>query len=246
MQQLLAPTSSQNIAHDASLLTEPLLFTAAEDELMEWFDFLAEHAPLRPSIAWAPFLTSFPNRLSESVVKLARQQVQALPLTPSEVQTTAKDGTLLWSEQEYWCALYAYGAQIDEGAVTVAVEELKRREPNAAGTFPLLCLALSEPHQFLAHAATDERLRRHLFAEDSLLFPVPIYEGDDAPPDETLKSLPPEIVGSFLCFADRRTAFSRWRCPLLKTPSSILQGPEGIPDLVEASRFTINRDVLWI
>ena len=126
------------------------------------------------------------------------------------------------------------------------MDELKRREPNAAGTFPLLCLALSEPHQFLVHAATDERLHRHLFAENSWLFKVPIYEGNDAPPEKTLKSLPPEIVGSFLCSPDRRTAFSRWGRDLLKNPSSILQGPEGIPNLVAASRFTINRDVLRI
>ena len=248
MQHRLAQedTSSQNIAHDASLLTQTLLFTATADELMEWFEFLAEHEPLRPSIAWTPFLMLFPYLLPESIVKLARQKVQALPLPSSDAQTTAKDGTLPWSEQEYWCALYAYGTHPEPDAVNLAMDELKRREPNAAGTFPLLCLALSEPHQFLVHAATDERLHRHLFAENSLLFKVPIYEGNDAPPEETLKSLPPEIVGSFLCSPDRRTAFSRWGRDLLKNPSSILQGPEGIPNLVAASRFAINRDVLRI
>lgn len=248
LQQRLAQgdTSSQNIAHDARLLTQTLLFTATADELMEWFEFLAEHEPLRPSIAWEPFLTLFPYLLPASVVKLARQKVQALPLPSSDAQTTAKDGTLPWSEQEYWCALYAYGTRPEPDAVNWGMDELKRREPNAAGTFPLLWLALSEPHQFLVHAATDERLHRHLFAENSRLFTVPIYGGNDAPPEETLQSLPPEIVGSFLCSPDRRTAFSRWGRALLKNPSSILQGPEGIPGLVAASHFTIDRDVLRI
>lgn len=250
MQQRLAQgdTSSQNIAHDASLLTQTLLFTATADELMEWFEFLAEHEPLRPSIAWAPFLMLFPYLLPESIVRRARQKVQALPLTPTDAQTKANDGTLIWSEPEYWCALYAYGTRPEPDAVNWAMDELKRREPNAAGTFPLLRLALSEPHHFLVHAATDETLHRHLFAENSLLFTVPIYEGNDAPSEDTLKSLPPEIVGSFLCSPDLRTAFSRWGRDLLKNPSSILQGPEGIPDLVAESRFTINRDVfrIWV
>ncbi len=248
MRQRLAQedASSQNIAHDASLLTQTLLFSAAEGELMEWFEFLADNELLRYSIAYEPIPSLLAYLLPAAVRDLAQQQLAALPPLSADAQPTMTGGVPVWSVQEYWCALYAYGTQMEENAAARAVKALKRREPNAAGTFPLIWLALSEPHQFLTHAATDERLRLHLFAENSWLFTVPIYEGNDAPPDETLKSLPPEIVGSFLCSPDRRTAFSRWGRDLLKTPSSILQGPEGIPGLVAESCFTINRDVLRI
>ena len=141
LQQRLAQgdTSSENIAHDASLLCLPLLFSAAEEELTKWFEFLGLHESLRLSIAHLPVPDLLQSLLPASVVKLARQKVQALPLTPTDAQTKANDGTLPWSEQEYWCALYAYGnPQIDEDAVTVAVEELKRREPDSKEAFHLL------------------------------------------------------------------------------------------------------------
>ena len=248
MQQRLAQedTSSQNIAHDASLLTQTLLFTATADELMEWFEFLAEHEPLRPSIAWTPFLMLFPYLLPESIVKLARQKVQALPLPSSDAQTTAKDGTRTWSEQEYWCALYAYGTQIDEDAVTVAVEELKRREPDSKEAFHLLQLARREPQYFGKQVLGDEKIQQHLFGQHRWSFIMPIYsEKDDVPSYEELTSmLPIEVVGSFLASPNRQNDLSRWGQALMKEACAVLQGTKGSPDKVEKTRSVVNRDVL--
>ncbi len=227
-----------------SLLTEILLFSASEDKLADWFEFLSTHEPLRISIGYEPLPGLLKELLPKSIMRLARQKLETLRL--SDNQTPSNGEQQEFSEEEFWCALYAYSAPINEETVGYALTELKMREPDSTGTFPMLRLALSDPKQFLDEMLIDEKMQRHLFSEHGRQFIVHPYDKDEnIPPYEVLRSfLPQEIIGSFLCKQDRQNDLSRWGKELIRWLCSILQGNEGDFDYNSERRFWVDTKVL--
>lgn len=229
------------------LLTDILLFSASEDKLIGWFEFLAVHKSLRVSICYETTSMLLKRLLPRSIVTMAQQKLEVLgPSTPDN-RSISDDTSKELSELEYWSALYAYGTEINENVVTWAFEELKLRKPDSIATYPLLQLALSDPKRFLDEILTDEKVREHLFCKDSIRVIVPIYEGKDVSSYETLiPLLPLEIVGSFLCQPDRHSDLSRWGKELMERMFSIVQGDEVSRNSVEELRFAVNPVVLQI
>ncbi|MYB95555.1 hypothetical protein F4Y43_17030 [Candidatus Poribacteria bacterium] len=245
VQDVQADGSSSDTIYLTSLLTETLLFCAPEEKLTDWFNFLASHEPLRVSICYDTLPCLLRELLPEIIVKLAQQKLEKLWSSPSDNQTEANGESKEFSEEEFWCSLYAYGAPVDENTINYALEALKTREPDSTGTFLMLLLALSGPNQFLAETLTNEKVRRHLFSRHGKRFRIPIYEGGDIPSYDTLMSwLPSEVVGSFLCLPDQRDDLTRWGRDLMAKTFSILQGAEGDSNSVEKKRFEVNLEVL--
>ena len=76
---------------------------------------------------------------------------------------------------------------------------------------------------------------------------IPVYKGKDVPAYEMLlPSLPPEIVGSFLCSPDRRDDLTRWGREFLERMCSILQGDRANLNAMKELRFAVNPEVLQI
>ena len=245
VQDIQTDNSSSDAIHLTSLLTETLLFCASEERLIEWFEFLSSHEPLRISICRKPLPRLLTELLPETVVKLVQQKLEKLWPSPSDDQTGSSDESKEFPEEEFWCRLYTYGAPINEKTVKYALEELKRRDPDSTGTFPMLWLALSRPNQFLAGTLNDKKIRRHLFSRNGRKFIIPIYEGENIPSYDTLmSSLPPEIVGAFLCRPDQRADLSQWGKELIKWLCSILQGAKVDFDYDREMRFLVNSKVL--
>ena len=245
VQDIQTDNSSSDAIHLTSLLTETLLFCASEERLIEWFEFLSSHEPLRISICRKPLPRLLTELLPETVVKLVQQKLEKLWPSPSDDQTGSSDESKEFPEEEFWCRLYTYGAPINEKTVKYALEELKRRDPDSTGTFPMLWLALSRPNQFLAGTLNDKKIRRHLFSRNGRKFIIPIYEGENIPSYDTLmSSLPPEIVGTFLCRPDQRADLSQWGKELIKWLCSILQGAKVDFDYDREMRFLVNSKVL--
>ena len=228
-----------------SLLTESLLFSASEKALTDWFEFLALHEPLRVSICYEPLPRLMEILLPESIVKLAQQKLKAFQSSSSDNQTLSGNESREFSEEEFWSALYAYGPRGETNTVECALEKLKLKDPDSTGTFPLLHLALSEPKQFLDETLNDDRIRKHLFSQNSRRFIVHPYKGADIPDYELLRSfLPPEVTGSFLCSPERRDDLSRWGEDFMQWMCSILQEDEGDSNSVTELRFGVNQKVL--
>ena len=245
VQDIQTDNSSSDAIHLTSLLTETLLFCASEEVLTDWFEFLALHEPLRQSICREPLSRLIRELLPETVVKLVQQKLEKLWPSPSGDQTGSSDESKEFPEEEFWCTLYADGAPINEKTVKYALEELKMKEPDSTGTFPMLWLALSRPNQFLAGTLNDKKIRRHLFSRNGRKFIIPIYEGEDIPSYDTLmSSLPPEIVGAFLCHPDQHADLSQWGKELIKWLCSILQGAKVDFDYDREMRFLVNSKVL--
>ena len=229
-----------------SLLTETLLFSASEKVLTDWFEFLALHEPLRGSICYEPLPCLLEQLLPKSIVELAREKLETLYLETIDYQSMPNEDLEKLPEREYWSVLYAFGNQTDEELVTWMLEELKLRKPDlTTETFVLLSSVLSEPKRFLDEILADEKLREHLFCENSRRMIVPIYEGKDVPSYETLVPLLPlEIVGSFLCSSNRSDDLSRWGRELITRMCSILQGTAEDSNSVEERQFEVNGEVL--
>ena len=230
----------------ADLLTEILLFSASEDRLIDWFEFLALHEPLRGSICYKPLLYLLGWFLPKSIVELAQQRLEKLRSSVSDNQPLSNDESQEFSEEEFWCALYAYGTPVDENSVKFALGELKLRKPNSTGTYPMLRLALSNSKQFLDEMLNDERIQEHLFSKNGRRFIVPPYDQGEAviAYDKLMSSLPQEIVGSFLYSLDQRDDLARWGRELITRMCSILQGVEGDSNSVEEKRIEVNSDAL--
>ena len=229
----------------ARLLTETLLFCAPEEKLTDWFKFLAAHEPLRISICYEPLPDLLRKLLPETIVKLAQQKLETLWSSSSDNQIADDGKSKEFSEEEFWCTLYAYGAPVDENTINYALKALKIREPNSIGTFPMLWLALSGPNQFLAETLTDKEIRRHLFSRHGKRFIIPIYEGENIPSYDVLMSLlPPRIVGYFLCSPDRCSDLSQWGKEIIEWIFSNLQGIQVDFDYNSAIRFSVNPKVL--
>lgn len=227
-----------------SLLTESLLFTASEEVLTDWFEFLASHEPLRFSICYKPLPSLLRQLLPKSIVRLAQRRLGAFRSSSLGNQNLSDNESKGFSEEEFWCTLYAYSVQIDTNSVKFALEELKMRNPDSTGTFPLLRLALSDSKRFMDETLNHKRIQEHLFSQHSKRFIVRPYEGRNIPTYELLRSfLPPEIVGSFLHSPDRRDDFSRWGKELMQWMCAILRGIEGDSNSVKELRFRVNREV---
>ena len=248
VQDIQTDNSSSDAIHLTSLLTETLLFSASEEVLTDWFEFLASHELLRKSICDESLSYLLEQLLPKSIVELARQKLETLDLGTDDDQSMSNEGSEKLPEQEYWRVLYAFGTQTDEALVTWALKELKLRKSDlTAGTFILMLSALSDPKRFLDEILNSKEIRKHLFHENSRRSIVPIYEGKDVPSYETLVPLvPPEIVGSFLCSPDRSDDLSRWGRELITRMCSILQGTVEDSNSVEKRRFEVNREVLRI
>ena len=243
-----ADNSSSDTIYLTSLLTETLLFSASEEQLIHWFEFLSSHGPLRSAIDHLPIPDLLKKLLPESIVKLARQKLETLQSALSNGQNLPVSEAREFSEEEFWCMLYAYSVQISEDTVMYALEDLKMREPDSTGTFPMLRLSLSDPKLFLDEILIDEKIQEHLFSDNGKRFIIRVCDvGKDVFSYEVLRSyLPPEIVGSFLCSPDRRDDLSRWGRNLMAYMCSILQGAAGDPNSVDEGRFEVNREVLQV
>ena len=246
VQDAQTDNSSFDAIHLTSLLTETLLFSASEEVLTDWFEFLSSHEALRRSICYEPLPYLLEELLPKPIVELAQQKLETLDPGTTNDGSMSNEGSKKLPEQEYWRVLYAFGNQTDEELVTWALKELKLRKPDlTAGTFILMLSALSDPKRFLDEILNSKEIRKHLFHENSRRLTVPIYEGKDVPSYETLVPLLPiEIVGSFLCSLDRTDDLSRWGRELITQMCSILQGDEKNHDSAEELRFTVNREVL--
>ena len=235
----------QDVEYLTSLLTECLLFSAPEEVLADWFEFLASHEALRVSICYEPLPSLITTLLPKSIVRLAQQNLEGLRSSVSDNQKLSGNESEEYSEEEFWCTLYAYGSQTEVNTVKYALEDLKLRKPDSIGTFPMLSLALSDSKRFLDETLTNERIQRHLFSQHSRRFMVRTYEGSDVPSYDLLRSfLPPEIVGSFLCLPNRHDDLSQWGKDLMQWMCLILQGAEGDPNTVEDRQFEVNPEVL--
>ena len=248
VQDIQTDNSSSDAVYLTSLLTETLLFSASEEVLTDWFEFLSSHELLRRSICYEPLPYLLEELLPKSIVELARQKLETLDPGTTNDGSMSNEGSKKLPEREYWSVLYAFGTQTDKALVTWALKELKLRKSDlTTGTFILMLSALSDPKRFLDEILNSKEIRKHLFHENSRRSIVPIYEGKDVPSYETLVPLVPlEIVGSFLCSPDRSDDLSRWGRELITRMCSILQGTVEDSNSVEKRRFEVNREVLRI
>ena len=231
----------------ARMFTEILLFNASQESLIDWFEFLAVHAPLRISICFIPISNLLGKLLPESILELAKEKFIKLRSSLSAAQLFSDNGQKELSEFEYWSALYAYGTQVNEKVATWAFDELRLRNPDSNATYPLLKITLSDSKRFLDEILTDEKIRKHLFCKESVKLILSIYKGKDVPSYEKLVPfLPTEIVGSFLCQPERRDDLSRWGKDLMKQMFSILQRDQDNINKLEEIRFTFAKEALLI
>ncbi len=245
VQDVQADNSSSETIYLTSVLTETLLFSASEERLTDWFKFLAAHEPLRVAICYDTLPCLLRELLPETIVELAQQKLETLWSSSSDDQIADDSEAKEFSEEEFWCTLYAYGAPADKNAVNYALEALKIRDPDSTGTYPMLWLALSGPNQFLAETLTDKEIRRHLFSRNGKRFRIPIYEGENVPSYDVLMSLlPPRIVGYFLCSPDRCSDLSQWGKEIIEWIFSNLQGIQVDFDYDSAIRFSVNPKIL--
>ncbi len=245
-QDIQTDNSSSDTIYLTSLLTETLLFSASEDRLTDWFEFLASHEPLRISICYDTLPILLEELLPESIVKLAQQRLEKLRFSVSDNQTGPNSESKEFPEEEFWCTLYAYGTPVDENSVKFALGELKLRKPDSTGTYPMLRLALSNSKQFLDEMLIDESIQEHLFSKNGRRFiPHPYDRGGDVPAyDKLMSLLPQEIVGSFLCSPDRSDDLSQWGKELIQWLCSIFQGAKEDFDYDREMRFSVNSKVL--
>ena len=239
--------SSPDPAWFASLLTETLLFSASEEKLTDWFNFLAAYEPLRNSVCYEPLPYLLEQLLPKSLVKLARQKLETLWSSTSDNQSLS-DGEPQFSEEDFWHWIYLCASDNDEDITTWALENLKRRQSDIQTiTFYSLCKATLDANRFLSEVLIDEKVRRHLFLKDGGFFSTPIYEGENSYSYEDLVAvLPQEVVGSFLCSPKRGADLSRWGKELMGRICSSFQGDNTNCNSVEDLRFTVNRKVLRI
>ena len=246
LQDIQIDNSSSDAIHLTSLLTETLLFSATEERLMDWFEFLASHELLRKSIFTSTLQVLFNELLPESIVKLVQQKLETSQFSLLGNQSSSDTESEKITEEDFWCWIYLCISDNDESTITWAFENLKRRESDLRTiTFCFLDKARLDSNRFLSEIFTDKEVRKHLFLKDGRFFSPPIYEGDNSYSYEDLMSvLPQEVVGSYLCSPTRRADLSRWGKELMKRMCSILQGDETNRDSAEELRFTVNREVL--
>ncbi len=225
-------------------LTETLLFCASEKTLTDWFIFLASQEPLRSSICYESLVYLFEYLLPTSIVELAQKKLEAHRDSSHEDQKPSDHTSKEFSEEKYWCALFAYASKVENKTVKYALEDLKTRKPDSIGTFPMLRLAYSDPKLFLDETLIDENIQKHIFSQNGRKWIIRTYDGNDVPTYEYLRSfLPIEFVGSFLIGPARCADLSQWGKDIMKRLFSILEGNEGDSNSVEENQYGINREV---
>ena len=248
VQEIQRDSSSSDVIYLTSLLTETLLFSAPEEKLTDWFEFLSLDELLRRTICYKPLPSLLEQLLPESIVKLAQRKLETLGPITSDNHSLYNEKPERLLEREYWNILYGYGIQTNDNIVTWALENLKQRESNLHPiTFYSLYKATSDSNRFLSEILVNEEIREHLFLKENKFFTTPIYEGENSYSYEDLVSvLPQEIVGSFLCSPKRRADLSRWGKEFMERKCSILQGAEGDSNFVKELRFRVKQRVLQI
>lgn len=228
-------------------LTETLLFCASEKTLTDWFIFLASQEPLRSSICSESLVYLFEYLLPTSIVELAQKNLEELRNSSHEDHNPSDHASEEFSEEEYWCTLFAYASKVEDKTVKYALEDLKTRKPDSIGTFPMLRLAYSDPKLFLEETLIDENIQKHIFSQNGRKWIIRTYNGNDVPTYEYLRSfLPIEFVGSFLIGPERCADLSQWGKDIMKRLFSILDGNEGDSNSVEENQYGINREVFQI
>ena len=234
-----------DIAWLTHLLTESLLFCAPDDVLADWFTFLASQEPLRISICYESLPYLFDKLLSTSIVELAQQKLEEFRSLSHENHNLSNNESEEFSEEKFWCTLFAYGSEVEEKTVEYALEDLKMRKPDSTGTFPMLRLAYSDPKLFLDETLIDENIQKHLFSQNGRRWIIRTYDGNYVPSYEILRSfMPSEFVGSFLCAPEQCGDLSRWGKDFMGQMCSMLQDDKENINSVEENRFGINRGVL--
>ena len=246
VQDVQMDNSSSDTIYLTSLLTETLLFSASEEQLTDWFEFLASHETLRESTFTSLQQVLINKLLPKSIVKLVQQELETSQFSLLSNQVSSDIESEKITEEDFWSWLYLCIFDNDENTVTWAFENLKRRESDLrVMTYYFLDKATSDSNRFLSEIFTDKKVRKHLFLKESRFFSTPIYEGDNSDSYEDLMSvLPQEVVGSFLCSPKRRADLSRWGKELMERMCLILQGDETNCNSVEELRFIVNREVL--
>ena len=225
-------------------LTETLLFCASEEILTDWFIFLASQEPLRSSICYESLVYLFEYLLPTSIVELAQKKLEEHRDSSHEDQKPSDHTSKEFSEEKYWCALFAYASKVEDKTVKYALEDLKTRKPDSIGTFPMLRLAYSDPKLFLDETIIDENIQKHLFSQNGRKWIIRTYDGNDVPTYKHLRSfMPIEFVGSFLIGPARCADLSQWGKDIMKRLFSILDGNEGDSNSVEENQYGINREV---
>ena len=93
---------SSNVNYLTSLLTETLLFSASEEQLIDWFEFLASCEPLRFSLCYEPLPYLLEELLPKSIAQLARQKLEILGPGAANHQPMSNEGAEKLPEREYW------------------------------------------------------------------------------------------------------------------------------------------------
>ena len=246
LHQEIQADDSSNTIYLTSLLTETLLFSAPEDKLIDWFEFLASHEALRKSIFTETLQVLLNKLLSEPVVRFVQQKLKIPRSSSLDNQFPSNIESEKITEEDFWWWIYLCISDNDENVVTWALKNLKRRKSNVHSiTFYSLHKATLDSNRFLSEVFTDKNVRKHLFLKDRRFFPTPIYKGENSYSYENLVSvLPQEIVGSFLCSPERCADLARWGKELIEKKCSILQGAKVDFDHYEEMRFCVNPKVL--
>lgn len=248
IQDIQVDNSSSEVISLTSSLTEILLFSASEEQLTDWFEFLASHEALRKSTFRLLLQTLINELLPESIVKLAQQKLETSQLSLLGNQSSSDIEPEKITEEDFWSWIYLCASDDEEDTGTWAFENLKQRESDLRTmTFCFLNKATSDSNRFLSDIFTDQEVRKHLFLKDGRFFYTPIYEGENPYSYEDLVSvLPQEIIGSFFCSPKRRADLSRWGREFMEKMCSILQSDEINRKSAEELRFIVNREVLKI
>ena len=230
----------------ARSLTEILLFSASDDKLIDWFEFLASHESLRKSIFTETLQVLLNKLLSEPVVRFLQQKLKIPRSSLLDNQFPSNIESEKITEEDFWWWIYLCISDSDKNVGTWVLENLKRRQSNLHSiTFYSLHKATSDPNRFLSEVFTDKNIRKHLFLKDGRFFRTPIYNSENPYSYEDLVSvLPQEIVGSFLCSPTRHADLSRWGKELMELKYSILQGATANFDHNQEMRFLVNPEVL--
>ena len=108
VEDVQADNSSSDTIYLTSLLTEILLFSASEEVLTDWFEFLALHERLRGVICYESLPYLLEQLLPKSIAELARQKLEIFGTGAADHQSMSNEGSEKLPEQEYWKILYAF------------------------------------------------------------------------------------------------------------------------------------------
>jgi hypothetical protein len=138
--------------YHAALLTEILLFTASDEQLEEWFQFLADHDHLRRAIFYRPIPELLGWLRPESVAESAR----------TKADTSEGDSP----ELEYLCLLGGYGTHRSAETLAWVMDKLRTRASDAPEVYQLVLWLLCAPSDQIIDALHDEKIKPHLIDDE--------------------------------------------------------------------------------